>query len=49
MGMFNVATAEGFPAALAEAGLDEEWDRKSMQGSTVAARHAPLTLKRKLR
>ena len=49
MGMFNVATEEGFPAALAEAGLDEEWDHKAVQGSTVVSKHVPLTLKRKLR
>jgi FtsP/CotA-like multicopper oxidase with cupredoxin domain len=44
MGMFNVATEMGFQAALAEVGLDEEWDRKSMSGSTVPYVNNPLRL-----
>ncbi len=36
MGMFHVTTELDFPAALAAAGVDAEWDRKSTQGSTVA-------------
>lgn len=35
MGNFNVVEAENFPAALAEVGVDEEWDNKATQGSTV--------------
>ena len=33
MGMFNVTTEEDFPAALAEVGLDAEWDRKALRVS----------------
>lgn len=44
MGMFNVATEMDFPAALTKVGLDEEWDRKSMSGSTVAYTQNPLHL-----
>lgn len=36
MGHFNAVQPEDFPAALAAVGVDAEWDRKSMQGSTVA-------------
>jgi hypothetical protein len=36
MGMFNVVAPENFPAALAEVGLDADWDEKSRHGSTVA-------------
>ena len=35
MGNFNVVAEENFAAALAEAGVDEEWDRRATQGSTV--------------
>jgi FtsP/CotA-like multicopper oxidase with cupredoxin domain len=35
MGMFNVVEAQDFEAALAEVGLDEGWDRRATQGSTV--------------
>lgn len=38
MGNFNVVEPEDFEAALAEAGLDAEWDRKATSGSTVAWR-----------
>lgn len=37
MGMFNVVEEENFAAALAAVGLDDEWDRKAIQGSTVTA------------
>jgi FtsP/CotA-like multicopper oxidase with cupredoxin domain len=33
MGFFNVVNESDWAAALAEVGLDEEWDRKSMQGA----------------
>lgn len=32
MGFFNAVQPEDYASALAEAGLDEEWDRKGMQG-----------------
>ena len=35
MGNFNTVDETDFEAALAAAGLDEEWDRKATQGSTV--------------
>jgi manganese oxidase len=35
MGFFNAVEPNDFNAALAEVGLDEEWDRKSTQGSTT--------------
>ncbi len=35
MGFFNAVEPGDFDAALAEVGLDEEWDRKGTQGSTV--------------
>jgi len=34
MGFFNAVEPENWDAALAEVGLDAEWDRKGMQGST---------------
>lgn len=37
MGFFNAVQPGDFDAALAEVGLDEEWDRKGTQGSAVAA------------
>ena len=36
MGFFNAVRDADYPAALAEAGLDEEWDFKSLNSSTVA-------------
>lgn len=36
MGFFNAVNENDFPAALAEVGLDEEWDFKSLNGSTLA-------------
>jgi FtsP/CotA-like multicopper oxidase with cupredoxin domain len=33
MGFFNVVNESDWAAALAEVGLDEEWDRRSMQGA----------------
>lgn len=38
MGHFNVVEEKDFPAALAEAGLDEVWDRLAVGGSTVPSR-----------
>jgi FtsP/CotA-like multicopper oxidase with cupredoxin domain len=35
MGFFNAVNEADYPAALAEAGLDEEWDYKSLNSSTV--------------
>lgn len=35
MGNFNVVAEEDFAAALAEVNVDEEWDRKATEGSTV--------------
>ena len=35
MGFFNAVNEADYPAALAEAGLDEEWDFKSLNSSTV--------------
>jgi FtsP/CotA-like multicopper oxidase with cupredoxin domain len=35
MGFFNAVQSEDFPAALAEVGLDEEWDRKGTQGGQL--------------
>lgn len=35
MGLFNAVTPNDFSAALAEVGLDEEWDFRSTNGSTV--------------
>lgn len=40
MGNFNVVEPADFPAALAAVGLDEEWDQKATQGSTVTYRGA---------
>jgi FtsP/CotA-like multicopper oxidase with cupredoxin domain len=37
MGLFNAVEEADWQAALAEVGLDEEWDRKGTQGSTVAS------------
>ena len=36
MGNFNVTTPNDFTAALAESGVDEEWNRQATEGSTVA-------------
>jgi manganese oxidase len=36
MGFFNAVQPADYSAALAEVGLDEEWDRKGTQGSTVS-------------
>jgi manganese oxidase len=36
MGFFNAVKPEDYNAALAEVGLDEEWDRKGTQGSSVS-------------
>jgi FtsP/CotA-like multicopper oxidase with cupredoxin domain len=36
MGMFNVVEEADFSAALEASGLDAEWDRKSVEGSTIA-------------
>lgn len=36
MGLFNAVEEADWQAALAEAGLDEEWDRKGTQASTVS-------------
>jgi len=36
MGFFDVVAEADYPAALAEVGLAEEWDFKSMNGSTVS-------------
>jgi FtsP/CotA-like multicopper oxidase with cupredoxin domain len=38
MGMFNAVAPENFAEALAAVGMDEEWDLKATQGSTVPAR-----------
>ena len=35
MGFFNAVSEADYPAALADAGLDEEWDFKSLNSSTV--------------
>ena len=35
MGNFNIVRPENFPVALAQVGMDETWDRKSLQGATV--------------
>lgn len=35
MGQFNIVPPEAFDVALAEVGLDGEWDRRATQGSTV--------------
>lgn len=35
MGLFNAVAPADYPAALAEVGLDEEWDFKGTQGSTI--------------
>ena len=37
MGFFNAVNENDFPAALADVGLDEEWDFKSLNGNTLAA------------
>jgi FtsP/CotA-like multicopper oxidase with cupredoxin domain len=37
MGFFNAVKPEDYDAALAEVGLDEEWDRKGTQGSTIVS------------
>jgi FtsP/CotA-like multicopper oxidase with cupredoxin domain len=36
MGFFNAVNDADWPAALADVGLDEEWDRKGTQGRAVA-------------
>jgi hypothetical protein len=33
--MFNAVAPDDFPAALAEVGLDVDWDERSRNGSTV--------------
>jgi FtsP/CotA-like multicopper oxidase with cupredoxin domain len=38
MGMFNVVAPENFAEALSAVGMDEDWDLKATQGSTVPAR-----------
>jgi FtsP/CotA-like multicopper oxidase with cupredoxin domain len=38
MGHFNVVEEKDFPAALAAARVDEEWDRSALSGSTVPPR-----------
>jgi FtsP/CotA-like multicopper oxidase with cupredoxin domain len=35
MGFFNAVQPEDYAAALAEVGLDDEWDQKATKGSTV--------------
>jgi FtsP/CotA-like multicopper oxidase with cupredoxin domain len=35
MGFFNAVEPENFEAALAEVGVDVEWDRRALHGSTV--------------
>jgi FtsP/CotA-like multicopper oxidase with cupredoxin domain len=35
MGFFNAVQPEDYAAALAQVGLDDEWDRKALNGSTV--------------
>jgi manganese oxidase len=37
MGLFNAVQPADYPAALAEVGLDEEWDFKGTHGSTVTS------------
>ncbi|MCL5997151.1 MAG: multicopper oxidase domain-containing protein [Chloroflexi bacterium] len=37
MGQFNVVPPDQFEAAMAEVGVDAEWDRKATQGSTAKA------------
>lgn len=37
MGFFNAVNEADYPAALAETGLDAEWDRKSLNAATPAA------------
>jgi hypothetical protein len=34
----NVVLEEDFEQVLADTGLDEEWDRKATEGSTVSAK-----------
>jgi hypothetical protein len=38
MGNFNVVEPRGFSEALAHAGVDDDWDRLSTQGSTAGKR-----------
>jgi FtsP/CotA-like multicopper oxidase with cupredoxin domain len=38
MGLLNAVNEEDFEQALADLGLDEEWDRKATEGSTVSVR-----------
>src|SRR5690606_24733628 len=38
MGFFNAVEPENFEAALAEVGLDAEWDRRGTQGSAIQVR-----------
>jgi FtsP/CotA-like multicopper oxidase with cupredoxin domain len=40
MGNFNVVTDENFAAALSEVGVDDEWNRRATEGSTVPWREA---------
>lgn len=40
MGFFNAVEPENFEAALAEVGLDSEWDRRSMQGGAAGTGEA---------
>jgi hypothetical protein len=35
MGNFNIVQPVDFPAALAQVGMDETWDRRSTGGATV--------------
>jgi hypothetical protein len=35
MGFFNAVKEEDYGAALAEVGLDADWDERSMSGSTT--------------
>jgi manganese oxidase len=43
MGHFNVVNEEDFADALASVGLDEEWDQRATQGSTVPWREEEQT------
>ena len=40
MGFFNAVRPEDYPAALAEVGLDAEWDYKATHGSTASQQEA---------
>lgn len=43
MGNFNAVAPQDFAAALALAGIDQEWDRKALRGSTVTGQGGMLS------